>query len=66
MKKQELATLYSMMFPDYPDIVSVAQLMKMLGISRHLAYDLINGGDIHGIKTYQRRRYSRHQNRQRL
>ena len=50
MKRQELAALYSMMFPDYPDIVSVAQLMKMLGISRHLAYDLINGGDIHGIK----------------
>ena len=35
---------------DYPDIVTVAQLQKMLGISRHLAYDLINDGYISGIK----------------
>lgn len=32
---------YKIMFPDYPDIVTVAQLRKMLGIIRHLAYDLI-------------------------
>ena len=32
---------YKVMFPDYPDVVTVAQLRKMLGISRHLAYDLI-------------------------
>ena len=30
--------------------VTVAQLQKMLGISRHLAYDLINDGYISGIK----------------
>ena len=29
------------MFSDYPDVVTVAQLRKMLGISRHLAYELI-------------------------
>ena len=50
MRKTELRELYKMMFPDYPDIVTVAQLQKMLGISRHLAYALINDGYISGIK----------------
>ena len=50
MKNAELKELYTMMFPDYPDIVNVAQLQKMLGISRHLAYDLINDGSIRGLK----------------
>ncbi len=44
MKKSELKELYEMMFPDYPDIVTVTQLQRMLVISRHLAYDLIGGG----------------------
>lgn len=38
-----------MMFPDYPDIVTVRQLTKMLGISRALAYDLINDGEIQAV-----------------
>lgn len=46
MRKTELKELYKMMFPDYPDIVTVAQLQQMLGVSRHLAYDLINNGYI--------------------
>ena len=50
MKKSELKELYQMMFPDYPDIVNIAQLQTMLGISRHLAYDLINSGYIKGLK----------------
>ena len=50
MKKSELKELYEMMFPDYPDIVTVAQLQRMLGISRHLVYDLISGGYIAGVK----------------
>ena len=50
MKKSELRELYQMMFPDYPDIVTVAQLQRMLRISRHLAYDLINDGSISGLK----------------
>lgn len=49
-EKKELRELYKMMFPDYPDIVTVAQLHKMLGINRHLAYDLINDGYISGMK----------------
>lgn len=50
MKKSELRELYGMMFPDYPDVVTVGQLQKMLGISRHLAYELINDGTIRGLK----------------
>lgn len=50
MKKSELKELYGMMFPDYPDIVTVRQLQKMLGISRPLAYDLINSGEVQAVK----------------
>lgn len=50
MRKTELKELYKMMFPEYPDIVTVAQLQQMLGVSRHLAYDLINNGYISGVK----------------
>ncbi len=50
MKKGQLKELYEMMFPEYPDIVTVAQLQKMLGVSRHLAYDLIADGYIRGVK----------------
>ena len=49
MKKSELRELYKMMFPDYPDIVTVRQLTEMLGISRTLAYSLINDGDIQAV-----------------
>ena len=49
MKKSELKELYKMMFPDYPDIVTVRQLTEMLGISRTLAYSLINDGDIQAV-----------------
>ena len=50
MKKTELKELYQMMFPDYPDILTVSQLQKMLGVSRHLAYGLINDGYVDGVK----------------
>lgn len=50
MKKSELKELYNMMFPEFPDIVTVAQLQEMLGVSRHLAYDLFNDGSIRGLK----------------
>ena len=50
MRKSELKELYKMMFPEYPDIVTVAQLQEMLGVSRHLAYNLINDGYIPGVK----------------
>ena len=50
MKKSELKELYQMMFPDYPDIVTVKQLREMLGVSRALAYKLISGGEIQAVK----------------
>ena len=50
MKKSEIKELYNMMFPDFPDIVTVTQLQEMLGVSIHLAYDLINDGSIRGLK----------------
>ena len=50
MKKSELKELYQMMFPEYPDIVTVQQLREMLGISRELEWELINGGELQGIK----------------
>ena len=51
MKKGELRELYQMMFPEYPDIVTVKELREMLGISRKLAYKLIDYGHIHAVKT---------------
>jgi excisionase family DNA binding protein len=50
MKKNELRELYQMMFPEYPDIVTVKELREMLGISRKLAYKLIDYGYIHAVK----------------
>ena len=51
MTKIEIQTLYEVMFTDYPDIVNVAQVQAMLGISRHLAYALIGDGDIPGTEN---------------
>lgn len=47
MKTKEL---YTVMFPDYPDIVDVSQIQRMLRVSRHLAYELITSGQMQGIK----------------
>ena len=38
------------LFPEYPDIVTVKELREMLGISRKLAYKLIDYGYIHAVK----------------
>lgn len=58
MKSSEITNLpnslpvyYQVMFTDYPDIVSVLQLQKMLNISRQLAYELINNGSINAVKV---------------
>ena len=50
MRQTELKELYKMMFPNYPDIVTVKQLREMLGISRQLAYKLIGNGEIQAVK----------------
>ena len=44
-------SIYSIMFKEYPDIVTVAQLQKMLHISRQLSYELINSGQIRAFKV---------------
>jgi excisionase family DNA binding protein len=38
------------MFRDYPDVVSVEQLMEMLHIGKVLAYRLITTGRIKAVK----------------
>jgi hypothetical protein len=39
------------MFRQYPDVIDVYTLQKMLGISRHHAYGLITSGQIKGRKV---------------
>ena len=51
MDNSNLSPIYKIMFADYPDIVTVAQLQEMLHISRQLAYDLINSGQIPALKV---------------
>ena len=50
MKQNDFQALYTLMFVEYPDIVTVRDLQTMLGISRHTAYDLLNDNEIRGIK----------------
>ena len=50
MKQNDFQALYTLMFAEYPDIVTVRDLQTMLGISRHAAYDLLNAHSIRGIK----------------
>jgi len=51
MKKSELKELYQMMFPEYPDIVTVRQLREMLGISRTQLRDILASLDREGFIT---------------
>ena len=50
MTKAEITELYKVMFTEYPEIVNVSQLQEMLGVSRHLAYDLISEKKINALK----------------
>ncbi|MBQ3848113.1 MAG: helix-turn-helix domain-containing protein [Clostridia bacterium] len=47
---KEAENMYSVMFSDYPEIVDVKQLQKMLGVSRHLVYELISDKKISAVK----------------
>lgn len=38
------------MFAEYPDVMSVADIRKALGIGRTKAYELVNSGEIKSIK----------------
>lgn len=47
MKKPEIKDLYSVMYPEYPDVVNVEQLSEMLGgVSTKTVYRLLKKGDI--------------------
>ena len=50
-ESDNLLICYQVMFTDFPDIVSVFQLQKMLNISRQLAYELISNGSINAVKV---------------
>ncbi len=50
MTKAEIKELYKVMFADYPDIVNITQLQKMLCIGEHAAYNLIKDGKIPTLK----------------
>ena len=51
MENDYLSPIYKIIFAEYPDILTVAQLQKMLHISRQLSYELINSGQIRAIKV---------------
>lgn len=50
MTKEELSELYKVMFVEYPDLLTIPELKKMLGVSRHTAYALVNDGCIASLK----------------
>ena len=37
-------------FSNYPDVVSINELMKMLNIGRNTAYSLLQSGEVKSIK----------------
>lgn len=41
---------YNNIFSEYPDVVNIDQMMKMLGIGRNKAYSLIRTGDIKTVR----------------
>jgi hypothetical protein len=49
MNRADINKLYALMFTEYPDIVGIKDLQKMLGIGRNLAYALVSNGYIKGI-----------------
>ena len=50
MSQSDVKSMYNTMFSNYPDVLSVMQLREALGISKHLAYDLINDGYVKALK----------------
>ena len=39
------------MFESYPDVITVAELAKMLNVGRNTAYELVRCGAVHNIKV---------------
>jgi excisionase family DNA binding protein len=42
--------LYKIMFKEYPDVLTVKHVQKMLGIGRHQVYQLILSGKLYALK----------------
>ena len=42
------------LFKDYPDVITVDDIMKMLGIGRNVAYSILKSGVIKTIKIGKR------------
>lgn len=42
---------YMMMFKDYPDVVTVEHLQKMLGVGRKIAYLLVRENKIRSVRV---------------
>ena len=49
-----------MMFADYPDVVLVDDLTRMLGIGRNSAYKLVKDGEIGSFKVGRNYRIPKH------
>ena len=43
--------LYRMMFREYPDVMSLKEVCKILGVSTKTGYKLIAEGQLHAIKV---------------
>lgn len=43
--------LYNKMFLNYPDVVGVPELMRMLSVGRQAAYQLVRSGEIRSFKV---------------
>lgn len=59
MSNTKIDNKYKTMFSDYPDVVNVAQLSEMFGISRHSAYELIYEKKIKAFQLGNHIRYQR-------
>ena len=44
---------HSKFLSDYPDVLNVEQVKKILGIGRNTVYKLIENGDIYAVKPWQ-------------
>jgi len=47
----EASDYYKVMFREYPDVLTVANIQKMLGVGRHEVYHLILLGKLYALKV---------------
>lgn len=49
-REVKMAKQYSLMFREYPDVVTAEQVQHMLGIGRRKAYQLLRDGQLPSIR----------------